>query len=82
MSTPVNKRPQKHSLTLHGHRTSVSLEKEFWAAFRALAQRRHKGINELAAEIDTARGDQGLASAIRVAVLQDLLARAGNETSS
>lgn len=78
----MNKRPQKHSLTLHGHRTSVSLEQEFWAAFRALAQRRHKGINELASEIDTARGDQGLASAIRVVVLQDLLARTENKPSA
>lgn len=71
----MNKRPQKHSLTLHGHRTSVSLETEFWQAFRALARRQDKGINELAAEIDAARGDQGLASAIRVAVLNDLAAR-------
>lgn len=71
----MNKRPQKHSLTLHGHRTSVSLETEFWQAFRALARRHDKGINELAAEIDAARGDQGLASAIRVTVLNDLAAR-------
>ncbi len=66
-------RPQKHSLTLKGHRTSVSLEPEFWAAFRDLAQARGQGINECAAEIDAARGDVGLASAIRVAVLRALL---------
>ncbi|MEZ5753089.1 MAG: ribbon-helix-helix domain-containing protein [Paracoccaceae bacterium] len=65
-------RPQKHSLTLHGHRTSVSLEPEFWDAFRALARKRGQGFNELAAEIDTARGDCGLATAIRLAVLRDL----------
>lgn len=68
-------RPQKHSLTLKGHRTSVSLEAEFWAAFRALAVARGQGINQLASEIDTARGDQGLASALRLAVLADLQAR-------
>jgi len=68
-------RPQKHSLTLKGHRTSVSLEPEFWAAFRDLAQARAQGINECAAEIDAARGDVGLASAIRVAVLRNLLDR-------
>jgi predicted DNA-binding ribbon-helix-helix protein len=67
-------RPQKHSLTLKGHRTSVSLEPEFWDAFRQLARRRGKGINELSAEIDAARGDQGLASALRIEVLRDLLA--------
>ena len=65
-------RPEKHSLTLRGHRTSVSLEAEFWAAFRSLARTRQMGINELAAEIDEARGDRGLASAIRVEVLRAL----------
>jgi len=71
-------RPVKHSLTLRGHRTSVSLEPSFWSAFRALAVRRGLPINALAAEIDAARGDSmGLASAIRIAVLTDLQARLG-----
>lgn len=66
-------RPEKHSLTLRGHRTSVSLEPEFWAAFRALAKTDGKPLNQLAAEIDAARGvDRGLASAIRVYVLKKL----------
>ena len=65
-------RPEKHSLTLRGHRTSVSLEPEFWAAFRAIAAARGIPINELATEIDAARGtDRGLASAIRVFVLEN-----------
>ena len=67
-------RPEKHSLTLRGHRTSVSLEPEFWAAFRALAARRGQGLNEAAATIDAERGDTGLATAIRLAVLRDLQA--------
>ncbi|MFC2968042.1 ribbon-helix-helix domain-containing protein [Acidimangrovimonas pyrenivorans] len=63
-------RPVKHSLTLHGHRTSVSLEEEFWRAFRAIAAEKNLPLNVLAAEIDEARGtDAGLASAIRVYVL-------------
>ena len=70
-------RPQKHSLTLRGHRTSVSLESEFWEAFRALAQHSGVGLNELAARIDAARGDTGLATAIRLEVLRALQARAG-----
>ena len=65
-------RPEKHSLTLKGHRTSVSLEPEFWAAFRAYAKARGQGINECAADIDAARGEAGLASALRLAVLRDL----------
>ncbi|MDE9449272.1 ribbon-helix-helix domain-containing protein [Aliiroseovarius sp. Z3] len=63
-------RPEKHSLTLHGHRTSVSLEPEFWQAFREIAKERGLPLNALAAEVDAARGvDRGLASAIRVYVL-------------
>jgi len=63
-------RPVKRSLTLAGHRTSVSLEAEFWLAFRALAARQGLTLNALAAQIDAARGDVGLASAIRVHVLR------------
>jgi len=64
-------RPIKHSLTLHGHRTSVSLEEAFWDAFREIAAEREIPLNQLAAQIDTARsGDEGLASAIRVFVLR------------
>lgn len=64
-------RPEKHSLTLHGHRTSVSLEREFWDAFRQIAANKSMPINALAAEIDAERGvDMGLASAIRLYVLR------------
>ncbi|MEZ5796463.1 MAG: ribbon-helix-helix domain-containing protein [Paracoccaceae bacterium] len=63
-------RPIKRSLTLHGHRTSVSLEAAFWEAFRVIAAERGLALNQLAAEIDDSRaGDEGLASAIRVYVL-------------
>ena len=68
-------RPVKRSLTLKGHRTSVSLEDEFWRAFRAAAEEEGRTLNALAAEIDAGRGDVGLASAIRVWVLQRLQRR-------
>ncbi len=67
----MSRRPVKHSLTLRGHRTSVSLEDEFWRAFCAISQKRNMPINALAAEIDEKRGvETGLASAIRLYVLQ------------
>jgi len=70
LSAMSDARPQKHSLTLHGHRTSVSLEAPFWRAFRHIAEAEGKTINGLAAEIDDARmGEPGLASAIRLYVL-------------
>ena len=63
-------RPLKHSLTLNGHRTSVSLEAEFWQAFRVIAEARGTALNVLAAEIDRGRGiETGLATAIRLFVL-------------
>ena len=71
MNNAVSARPVKHSLTLRGHRTSVSLEDAFWQAFRDLAARRGVTINALAATIDAQRGDVGLASAIRVHILRD-----------
>ena len=66
-------RPRKRSLTLRGHRTSVSLEDAFWAEFQKLAAEKDLSVNELAAQIDAARGvTAGLASAIRVYVLSEL----------
>lgn len=71
-------RPVKHSLTLSGHRTSVSLEAEFWQAFRKIARERQMPINALAAEIDRERGlEMGLASAIRLFVLREYQRRLG-----
>ena len=71
----MNARPVKRSLTLHGHRTSVSLEAPFWDAFRQIAAEDGLTLNALAERIDDARGDQGLASAIRVHVLSRLTGR-------
>ena len=48
----------------------MSLEPEFWSAFREIAAAERRGLNELAGEIDAGRGtSRGLASAIRVFVL-------------
>ena len=68
--TDAHRRPVKRSLTLRGHRTSVSLEDIFWDAFRQIADEDGKTINGLAAEIDEGRGDVGLASALRVFVYE------------
>jgi predicted DNA-binding ribbon-helix-helix protein len=65
-------RPVKRSLTLAGHSTSVSLEEEFWQAFREIAAERGVTPARLATEIDGARGlEVGLATAIRLFVLAE-----------
>lgn len=70
-------RIRRHSVTLQGHRTSVSLEDAFWIRLKALAARRGRSVNALVAEIDAARDlDGNLSSALRIAVLEDALARA------
>ena len=72
----MSARPVKHSVTLKGHRTSISLEDEFWIEFRALAEQKGMPINALVTEIDADRGlDTGLASAIRLYVLKALKKR-------
>ncbi|WP_061931076.1 ribbon-helix-helix domain-containing protein [Aureimonas sp. AU22] len=67
----------KRSLSIRGHRTSISLEDAFWSELRSLAVRRHMSLAALIAEIDAERGaDTNLSSAIRLHVLADALARA------
>ena len=64
---------KKRSVVLAGHRTSISLEEEFWAALRAVATRRGLSINALVASIDLGRqpGQPGnLSSALRVFILE------------
>jgi len=69
----MDARPRKRSLTLRGHRTSVSLEDRFWSELQALAEARGQSVNARVAEIDAARGvSAGLASAIRVFVLDQV----------
>ncbi len=58
-------------MDIAGHRTSVSIEPEFWDALREIAARRAISLNDLIAEIDGARGGN-LSSAIRLFVLKEI----------
>lgn len=59
----------KRSLTIAGHRTSLSLEQEFWDELKKFASLERKTIATLVSEIDAARGERNLSSAIRVWIL-------------
>ena len=60
----------KRSITIAGHRTSVSLEEEFQDGLAEIAAARRTSVAALVAEIDRARsGDRNLSSAIRAFVL-------------
>jgi predicted DNA-binding ribbon-helix-helix protein len=59
----------KRSVVLAGHKTSVSLETEFWQALRDIADRQSVNVSKLVQRIDGDRGDGNLSSAVRVFVL-------------
>lgn len=59
----------KRSLSIAGHRTSVSLEDEFWAALKQIAAEEQRSLTALIAEIDSRRGATNLSSALRLHVL-------------
>ncbi|KAA3512768.1 aryl-sulfate sulfotransferase [Agrobacterium vitis] len=62
---------RKHSISLHGHRTSFSLEDAFWQEIRGIAERRNIPIAALIADIDGKRpADCNLSSALRLYVLE------------
>lgn len=64
---------RKHSATLHGHRTSFSLEDEFWDELKQIAAERQVSIAGLIAAVDDERAqDSNLSSALRVYVLRRL----------
>jgi predicted DNA-binding ribbon-helix-helix protein len=56
----------KRSLTIAGHRTSLSLEPEFWQALQDAARAEKKTLASLVDEVDRSRGTRNLSSAIRV----------------
>jgi predicted DNA-binding ribbon-helix-helix protein len=65
MKSPVIKR----SIVIAGHKTSVSLEDEFWKCLKEIASSRQITLSDLVASIDTDRRYGNLSSAIRLFVL-------------
>jgi predicted DNA-binding ribbon-helix-helix protein len=68
--TPAPSRIHKHSLVIAGHGTSISLEAAFWDALRDWARERGVSVAALVAEVDAARGEANLSSALRVRLLE------------
>jgi predicted DNA-binding ribbon-helix-helix protein len=79
-------RPLKRSLAIRGHRTSVSLEPEFWDALRSVASERSESVAALIGRIDEARDRNnrtptnldGLSSRIRVFLLKHFQQASGH----
>ncbi len=61
---------QKKSVLIAGrHSTSISLEEEFFAALKNIAQDQKISLNQLITKIDSERKTDNLSSALRLYVL-------------
>jgi len=70
---------KKHSVTLRGHATSITLEDEFWVILKQIAVEKNQSIASLIDDIDEKRLDSptgGLSSALRVYVLNHVISQA------
>ena len=71
---------KKHSVTLRGHATSITLEDEFWIILKQIAIDKNQSIASLIDEIDEQRLNSptgGLSSALRVYVLNHVISLTG-----
>ena len=68
--------PQKRSVLIAGHATSISLEPEFWCALEQAAKERACPVNALVAEIDAERFNSARPPNLTSAIRQWLFARA------
>ncbi len=75
MTSPVVKR----SIVIAGHKTSVSLEHEFWKCLKEIATGRNLTLSDLVASIDIDNRPGNLSSAIRLFVLDHYRAQIGSE---
>ena len=66
---------KKRSVSIRGHRTSLSLEAAFWEELGSIAAERGLSVAALITEIDRTRTG-GLSSAVRLFVLDDLKLKA------
>ena len=70
---------KKRSVSISGHRTSISLEEDFWQLLNEMAQEQKRPLAQLIADIDRNRmkavEPPNLSSALRIHVLRTVLAR-------
>jgi predicted DNA-binding ribbon-helix-helix protein len=59
----------KRSVVIATHKTSISVEDDFWEALKAIARQRQEGLSHLVGSIDADRQYANLSSAIRLYVL-------------
>jgi predicted DNA-binding ribbon-helix-helix protein len=81
----MKSRVVKRSIVLGGHKTSVSLEDNFWEGLKEIVGERRTSLTALVGQIDAQREHGNLSSAIRLFVLahyQGLRAQQSDSTRS
>jgi len=63
---------KKHSITIAGHRTSITLEDVFWTALKDIATAKGMSLSALIEEVDEARGGN-LSSALRTFAMEETI---------
>ena len=64
---------KKISVLIAGrHATSISLEEEFIDVLKEISKKQKKSINDIVTEIDAARTNENLSSAIRVYIFKEI----------
>jgi predicted DNA-binding ribbon-helix-helix protein len=71
--------PKKRSLTIAGHRTSITLEDAFWRELKHAALEMGLTVTALVAAVDAGRTPAGLSAAIRVFLLERRIARSAEK---
>lgn len=62
----------KRSIVIDGHKTSISLEDAFWSGLKEIAHAHQATLSNVVGEIDRAREQGNLSSAIRLFVLEQV----------
>jgi predicted DNA-binding ribbon-helix-helix protein len=65
----MNSTVKKRSIVVDGHKTSISLEDDFWVCLRQIARKRATNLSKLIGMLDAERNGGNLSSTIRVFVL-------------
>jgi predicted DNA-binding ribbon-helix-helix protein len=62
---------RKRSVTIDGHKTSISLEEPFWNEIKAIASQKKTSIKDLITDIDRGKqAEANLSSSLRVFILR------------
>ena len=72
----------KRSIVIDGHKTSVSLEDQFWSGLKEIARAQGATLSKVVAEIDSVRQQGNLSSALRLFVLDQVRTPQGTRPDS